>query len=146
MNEGQQRSRLAELMQARRRELRLSARAAAQLAGIDRNTWSSAEAASRRTAEYHYAGIERALQWAPGSVDAILAGGDPTELDAQPLPAAGIRDEEVGIVLDDPDLDNRAKKRIIEIILDRRERDRAAAVEDTRRVIALFKQQSDRPA
>lgn len=103
---------------------------------MDRGTWSSAETAERRTAEYHYAGIETALQWAPGSIDAILAGGEPTALVAQ---SPALRDEEIELVANDPSLDNKMKRRIIEMIYERRERDRAAGIEETRRVIDLFK-------
>lgn len=72
------RQRLAHLMEQRRRALGLSVRAAAQAAGIDRATWTSAEAGTRQTAEYNYAGIEKALSWQSGSIDAILDGRDPT--------------------------------------------------------------------
>lgn len=146
MEDEPHRERLARCVQDRRRELRLSVRAAAQLAGIDRATWSSAEAATRRTAEYHYAGIENALQWAPGSIDAILSGGAPTPRVGEALAAPRERDEEVQLVLDDPTLSNRMKQRIIEMVYERRERDRAAGIEDTRRVIELFKNDQSRGA
>lgn len=133
MDEPQER--LARYLQERRRELRLSVRAAAQAAGIDRATWTSAESAKRRTAEYHYAGIEAALQWEPGSIDAVLAGGEPTKRITQSPPAA---DEEVELVLRDPRLTDRMKARIVDMIYARRERDRAAGLEETRRVIELF--------
>lgn len=140
------RERLARYIQDRRRELRLSVRAAAMVAGIDRGTWSSAENAERRTAEYHYAGIETALQWAPGSIDAILSGGEPADVVAQGPLAPGERDEEVELVVNDPKLNNRMKQRILEMIFERRERDKAAGIEDTRRVIELFKSDQNRGA
>ncbi|MFI2667882.1 helix-turn-helix domain-containing protein [Micromonospora carbonacea] len=122
----------------RRVELGLSARAASQAAGIDRNTWSYLENGTRRTAEFNYAGIERALRWAPGSIRAILGGGEPTVL-PDDTPPAEEDDEELHLVRTDPQLTEDMRKRIIALILERRERDRSAAVEDTRRLIALFK-------
>jgi hypothetical protein len=137
------RERLANAMADRRRELRLSVRAAAQRAGVDRATWTSAEAATRRIAEYNYAGIEAALDWEPGSVDQVLAGGTPTPRISSaggttPTTTAQ-RDEEVDLVANDPDLDNAMKAEIIALIYERRDRDRAAGIEDTRRVIDLAK-------
>ena len=72
------RTRLGQRIADRRRELGLSVSAAARLAQINRATWTGTETASRRTEEYVYGGIERALQWAPGSIAATLAGGNPT--------------------------------------------------------------------
>lgn len=133
------RRRLANAMADRRRELRLSVRAAAQRAGIDRATWTAAEAATRRIAEYNYAGVEAALDWEPGSVDQILAGRPPTPRLAGTPATATPRDEEVELVANDPDLDNTMKAEIINLIYERRERDRASGIEDTRRVIDLAK-------
>jgi len=75
--EEEPRSRLARLIQARRRELRLSERQAAAAAGVARNTWASAEQGVKQLSEKSIAGIEAALKWAPGSIDRILAGGGP---------------------------------------------------------------------
>jgi transcriptional regulator with XRE-family HTH domain len=72
------RVRLARYIAGRRHELGLSAARAASDAGVARNTWSSAENGSREVRSENYAGIERALRWAPGSVAAILEGGYPT--------------------------------------------------------------------
>ncbi len=81
------RNRLAELVTLRRRELDLSVRAAADIAGIARNTWIGVEDGSRRTADNNYGGIERALKWQTGSIAAVLAGGIPTPLGTQTPPA-----------------------------------------------------------
>ncbi|MBN1174299.1 MAG: hypothetical protein JXA67_19170 [Micromonosporaceae bacterium] len=80
----QPRERLAQEIRGRRRELRLSLREAAKRAGIARNTWSGVEDETRIAQDTTYAGIEAALEWAPGSIEAILAGGNPTPGD--PLP------------------------------------------------------------
>jgi DNA-binding XRE family transcriptional regulator len=87
--EEEPRSRLARLIQTRRRELRLSERQAAADAGVARNTWASAEEGVKQLAEKSIAGIEAALRWAPGSIDRILAGGNPAPLpDQAPASAA----------------------------------------------------------
>lgn len=134
------RERLARAMIDRRRELRLSIRAVAGRAGIDRATWTGAENADRDLREYHYAGVEAALEWEPGSVEAILAGRTPTPRPAGNVATPAARDEEVELVANDPDLDNAMKAEIIRLIYERRERDRAIGIEDTRRVINIFKQ------
>lgn len=82
--DGDARARLASLIQARRRELRISEREAAARGSLARNTWASAEAGTRHIAERTASGIEVALEWAPGSVEAILAGGEPTILERRP--------------------------------------------------------------
>jgi transcriptional regulator with XRE-family HTH domain len=132
--------RLAAAVRRRRLELGLSERQAAERAEVARNTWSSMEAGKRQTAEHRYAGIERALDWEPGSIDAILSGRQPTARstgDTQAIERQ--RDEEIELVANDPDLDNEMKMQIIKLIYERRERDRAAGVEETRRVIDIFK-------
>jgi transcriptional regulator with XRE-family HTH domain len=138
MDESRRRAILGERIAARRKELGLSVRAAAEAAQVDRNTWSSAENGTRRLAEYNYAGVERTLRWEPGSIDAILAGDEPTLTgDTQAIERQ--RDEEIELVANDPDLDNEMKMQIIKLIYERRDRDRAAGVEETRRVIDIFK-------
>lgn len=137
MDERGERELLAAKVRARRVELGLSVRAAAQAAEMDRNTWSYLEDGSRRTAEFKYAGIERALRWEPGGVSAILAGGEPTPM-GSPVSALG-DDEEIQLVRSDPKLTEDMRERIITLILERRERDKAAAIEDTRRMIDLFR-------
>ncbi|MFC3504854.1 helix-turn-helix domain-containing protein [Micromonospora krabiensis] len=124
---------LATLVRARRIELGLSARAAAQTAGIDRNTWAYLENGTRRTAEFNYAGIERALQWAPGSIQRVLEGGEPAPL--EPDTPQTPDDEELELVRTDPKLTDEMKERIITLILERRERDK----QETRRMIDLFR-------
>lgn len=71
------RVRLGEAMAERRRELGLSVTRAAAAARIDRTTWSTTESGVRLIATYNRAGVERALGWEAGSIDAVLAGGEP---------------------------------------------------------------------
>ncbi|MGV2384200.1 MAG UNVERIFIED_CONTAM: helix-turn-helix transcriptional regulator [Thermobifida fusca] len=70
--------RLAQAVEARRGELGLSLREVAERAGITGETLRAVRRGSNEPSQLTKRGIERALRWAPGSVDAILAGGDPT--------------------------------------------------------------------
>lgn len=72
------RRRLAWLVKQQRQSLGLSVRAAAGKAGVDRATWSGMEDGSRGTQDRQFAGIERALEWPPGAIDAILRN-EPTQ-------------------------------------------------------------------
>lgn len=104
---GDTQGRLGRHVKQRRLRLRLSVRAAARLANIDRATWASMENGSRRVAAYNHAGVERALEWEPGSIESVLNGGEP---DAQsrrigrpatgPTPSRSIRlsDEDIAAV------------------------------------------------
>lgn len=50
-------------------------------------------------------------------------------------------DEEIELVRSDPDLDPETKIRIVTLIVERRERERAAAIAETQRIIDFAKQQ-----
>lgn len=76
------RERLAQQIRTRRLQRGLSIRAAAKIAGISPITWTGAEKGTRITAEHLFTGFESALRWQPGSVAAILDGGEPAPLDA----------------------------------------------------------------
>ncbi|MEU1240085.1 helix-turn-helix transcriptional regulator [Micromonospora parva] len=133
MDEQDGRRRLAEIIKTRRLERGLSTSRAAQAAGIDRATWSTAESGTRRTSEHNWAGIERALGWTTGSIAAILGGGDPTPVNDEAV------DEEIELVRTDPKLTDDVRERIIALILKRRETQRAAGLEETRNMIDLFR-------
>lgn len=134
MDEQRQRERLAGMVKSRRIERGLSVSKAAQAAGIDRATWSSAEKGDRQTQPHNWAGIERALDWKAGSIAAILAGGEPI-----PADLLAEVDEELSLVRTDPRLTDDMRQRIVALILERRERDKATALEGTRRMIDLFR-------
>lgn len=68
--------RLATLVSKRRTELRLGVEPAAKLGGISKDTWKRVEQ-GLRVWDRSFAGIETALQWAPGSCKTVLDGGDP---------------------------------------------------------------------
>lgn len=73
-------------MKRRRASLRLSQRAAADLAGISPTTWGLFEKHHKPIADLTRAGICRALRWTPDSIDRILAGLDPVADDDAPEP------------------------------------------------------------
>lgn len=73
--------------------MRLSERAAAEKAGMARNTWAALERGSRRTQPHRNADIELTLNWGSGSVEAILDGGEPREvLSGDPLVERYVRE------------------------------------------------------
>lgn len=69
---------LSTTVRDRRLELGLSARTASARAGINRATWASLEANTNRLSRHLWSAVETTLQWQPGSIEAVLAGGDPT--------------------------------------------------------------------
>lgn len=68
--------RLAALVQKRRTELRLGIEPAAKLGGISKDTWKRVEG-GQKVWDRSYAGIDAALDWAPGSCLRILDGKEP---------------------------------------------------------------------
>jgi transcriptional regulator with XRE-family HTH domain len=122
--------RLADAVKARRLDLGLSLRAAADAAGIARNTWTSLEEGSRRTAVTSYAAIERVLQWKSGSIEQAKAGNKPTPLPANTStqePAVGLHTDNADEALlrimrsEIPDIE---KARIVRLIIAEQERAR----------------------
>lgn len=75
---------IGETVVKRRTELGLSRAAAAKLASVDPKTLQSLERDERWPHDTSRVKIERALRWAPGSLDAIKNGGEPTELQQPP--------------------------------------------------------------
>lgn len=68
---------LADRMDRRRAELGLRWADVADRGGITTQTLREVRAGARRLRGLTKAAIERALEWAPGSVDVILDGGEP---------------------------------------------------------------------
>jgi hypothetical protein len=115
------------MIKARRAALRLSISAAARAARVDRDTWASAESGTRDLREFNYAGIERALAWGSGSVDQILAGGDPATLTRQDRQQALDADDLIISTIWQSSLPVDVKLRLVERTLeDRAEADRRA--------------------
>jgi hypothetical protein len=78
-------ARLGRLVAERRQELRLSIEAAAKRGKINRLTWRSIEAGEERERrDTTFPGVEEALEWERGSVDRIMRGGTPAEIDPPP--------------------------------------------------------------
>lgn len=75
---------LGQVVRARREQLGLSVGAAAEKAGLSRGTWVNIESDARKTLPHNYAAVERALNWAPGSIKGFLNGGQPTPIPDQP--------------------------------------------------------------
>lgn len=134
--------------------------------GPERGTWAAFAKAARAGARISQAELARRLgidrttvyRWEAGSnrpespelvvAFAYVLGIDPEEA----LAAAGMRpgvqppreptrerDEEIEMVKTDPRLDEATKDKVITLILERREREKAAAVEETKRMIELLR-------
>lgn len=88
--------RLAHAIRERRIELHLSARRAAQIAGVARNTWIAVEDGRHPAATTTLAKVEAALRWCPGGADVALVGGEPAVLPPG-APSASV------IFVDNPD-------------------------------------------
>lgn len=69
--------RLAEHIRRRRIELGISKREAVRRAGIGSNTWLALENDGKPIEDHNWANIARAMEWTPGSIQAVLIGGDP---------------------------------------------------------------------
>lgn len=83
-------SRLAKRVKAHRLELYPSRLAAAQAAGISKDTWHRVEDGDE-VRESTYAKIDRALGWATGSCAAISEGGEPALVgEAAPPPSGDV--------------------------------------------------------
>lgn len=147
------RHKLAGLVRDRRLQLGLSVRSAADMGRVARGTWTALEEGTRRTADNNYAGVERALRWAPGSITAILAGGGPTiavnitdyasatesvTVDKNPGydPAT---DDEALIRVMRSDLPESRKRDLIQILIAEKERAERERVERAEELIRLIR-------
>lgn len=84
-------------MDERRGHLRMTWDNVAEVAGVSVETvYRAASGRPMRTPTKK--GIEEALRWAPGSVDAILDGGEPTPLDAAEPEPDRARDRDAELV------------------------------------------------
>lgn len=98
-------SRVGWFVRLRRVEKGLSQSAAADAAGIHRNIWSNIEKATgTKQLDITRAAVERVLDWAPGSFDAIHDGAEPTPRTAPP---ATIEDKLRAVIVaaEDPAID-----------------------------------------
>ncbi len=134
--------------------------------GLGRGTWAAYVLTARERAGLTKSELARRIQkdratvgrWEdgknrPDDADLVARVAQVLGLDLdEALAAAGLRpgvtppatptmdlDEEIELVRTDPKLDEDMKRRIIALILERRERDKAAAIEETKRLIDLFR-------
>ena len=83
---------LGNAMKQRRLALNLTQSDVAELAGVTVRTIGKLERSeATKVKALTAAGIERALQWTPGSLDAIKNGGEPTELHQPPETAPVVK-------------------------------------------------------
>lgn len=80
-------------LDARRVELHMSWRDLTNTAGISYEALRAIRRGGRTPSLVTKRRVEDALQWAPGSIDAILDGGDPTPLDVPERPAPTADDD-----------------------------------------------------
>lgn len=130
-----------------------------------RGTWATFAKAARTGARLSQSELARRLRvdrttvfrWETGkqkpeNAELVRLFSQVLDIDLdEALAAAGLRpgpapveptreyDEEIEMVRTDPGLTEAVKERIIEMIWERRERDKAAGIEETRRVIDLFR-------
>src|SRR5690554_5900860 len=93
--------RLAALIRAWREQRGLSINRARRLAGVTRVTWTRWEQGTLPY-RHHWPAIERTIGWRPGSVAAVLGGGDPT-----PADEVDYTDPETGEVYDTDEVERR---------------------------------------
>ena len=98
----------------------------AEASGISLRTLSDLENARRENYDRNtVAAIEHTLRWAPGSINAILEGGEPTDATADPTPpsaaptarAASAGDEALIRVMRSPDLTDTQKAAIVRTLI-----------------------------
>ena len=86
----EERRRLAELMDERRTELRLRWRDVADLGGVSYEVLRAVRNGTGEIRRLTQRGIEDGLKWAPGSVQDILDGGEPTPAVPRPASVPGL--------------------------------------------------------
>lgn len=121
----------------RRLELILNQSEAPRRAGVTRPVWLAWEKGESTPRDSNWAKIERTLEWAPGSVAAILQGGEPSPLATAEAGAPGSLppdDEFVRYVRGKKGISESWKKTIIEEYWADKERDDARRVEKYTRI------------
>lgn len=80
------RERLAELMEERRLDLKLTWREVAVAAGITTETLRQVRFGTAQIQKLTQRGVEDALAWQPGAIASFLAGGDPPSAASTAVP------------------------------------------------------------
>lgn len=136
--------RLAEKVTKRRNELGLTQGQVQSADGPSVATMRLIEGALQTSYRGNILGrLERALRWKPGSVDAILGGGEPTLLAEEPLASEPQRDENEQLILDSDWLSPAQKKMMLARYHRRIEASRREAAEDIREQIELLRHRDD---
>jgi transcriptional regulator with XRE-family HTH domain len=130
------RARLAELMDSRRRDLRLTWDEVAARAGIHRETLRQIRIGKGDIRPLSATGIEDALQWEHGSIDGILEGGEPT---VRQLTDAGRADDELSVTRD-PTVAELAER------LKQQEQTTARLAEENNELRRMFKEITGKPS
>jgi hypothetical protein len=108
--------------------------------GISLRTLGDIEAARRDSYSRNtIATLEHALRWAPGSVTAILDGGDPTSQPDKQATSIDRGDDALVRVMADPSISERDKMRIARILIDERERFERERVARADQLIRAFR-------
>ena len=140
--------RLGKLVIARRINLGYRRREdlAAAAEGISMRTLGDIETGKEK--RYHpntIGSLENILLWAPGSVDTVLEGGDPTERrtgessgSASKEAGRSANDDALVRVMGDPRISDRDKMRIARILIDERERFERERVQRAEELIRAF--------
>lgn len=92
--------RLNELMNERRVELGLRWATVAELAGITAPTLGAFRKGSNPPSDLTKRGVEKALEWQAGSIDAILLGGDPRLVEPSGNKVTTTADEDIAAALE----------------------------------------------
>lgn len=92
------RSRLAQYMDDRRADLRLTWAEVARAAGINRETLRQIRSGTSDIRALTQRAVEDALRWKSGSIRMILAGGEPTPLKARPERPASPQEQELQLI------------------------------------------------
>ena len=111
----EQRERLDRTMNARRLELEITWRDVATRAGLSYEALRALRSGPTGIRDLTAAKISRALDWEPGSVGAVLAGGEPvnTEVSEHGIPADAPLCSFERVLLTESGLDDQTKAEII---------------------------------
>lgn len=136
---GPQRGNWATYARTARETAGLNKAALARRLGVDRATIHRWETGQTRPED---AGLVQAFAAIFGlDLDEVLSAAGLRPSDAAEMPPA--LDAEIELVRNDPDLDLDMKMRIVTMIVERRARERAAALAETQRLVELFKRRRE---
>jgi hypothetical protein len=135
--------RLGDLVVARRVQLGYRKRPPfAQASGISTRILGDIETGRRTNfGPSTIAALEHTLQWATGSVAAVLAGGDPTVFDTHPQPPPGGEPDEAVARVMRSDLPDEQKRHLVRLLNAEREAAERWRIEHAEELIRLLRGQ-----